>query len=111
MITFVAGHDMRFRPGTAELDEGSVATLQFKLANAIGTGTISGTPTITADSGVTLTTPSLSGTTLTTKVSGGSADRNYVLSVTMVTTAGETMLGAVELQWKQPGYEFRAGVR
>lgn len=111
MITFTAGHDMRFRPGTAELDEGSVSTLTFKLANAVGSGSISGTPTITSDSGLSFTTPSLSGTTLTTKVSGGIADRNYVTTVTMVTTAGETMLGSTVLQWKQPGYEFRAGVR
>lgn len=102
---------MRFRPATAELDEGSIATLTFKLANAIGSGTISGTPTVAADQDLSFTTPSLSGTTLTTKVSGGLADHNNIITVTMVTAAGETMLGTVGLEWKQPGYEFRAGVR
>lgn len=111
MITFVAGHDMRFRPGSAELDEGSVSNLTFKLANAVGTGSISGTPTVTTDRDLTFTAPSLSGTTLTTTVSGGLAGNNYIVTVTMVTAAGETMLGTIELEWKLPGYEFRAGVR
>lgn len=101
---------MRFRPASAELDEGSISQLQFKLANAIGSGSISGTPTIES-TGLTFAGTSLSGTTLITTVSGGLAERDYVLAITAVTTAGETKIGTVELEWKQPGYEFRAGVR
>ena len=111
MKTFTAAHDMRFRPSSAEFIEGGTYKLQFKLANAIGSDTISGTPTITS-SELTFTSTTLTGTTLTTKVSGGSANRNYIAYITMVsTTSAETTIGSVELEWKQPGYEFRAGVR
>lgn len=110
MLTFIAGPDLRFRPDSAELIEGATAKLQFKLANAVRSSSVSGTPTVVCTD-LTFASTTLSGTTLTTLVSGGSANRNYVIEVTMVTTAGETMKGSIEMEWKDFGFEERAGHR
>jgi hypothetical protein len=110
MRIFIAGHDMRFRPASAELVEGSTAKLQFKLAIPVGSSSISGTPTV-ACSDLTFASTALSGTNLTTIVSGGDAGQNNVLTITMVTSAGETMLGTVELEWKEAGEDSNAGSR
>lgn len=90
--------------------EGETNKLVFKLDAAAGPNTIDGTPTIEAD-GLTFTTPSISGTSVTTFVSGGEAGRNYVATITADLTSGETKVGAIELEWKAPGYDFRGGHR
>lgn len=110
MKTFIAGPDMRFRPDSAEMVEGETAKLQFILANAVGSSSVSGTPTV-VNSDLAFASASLSGTTLTTLVSGGVAGVNNIVEVTLVTALGETKIGTVTLEWKAPGFEFRAGLR
>lgn len=101
---------MQFRPSSFEMVEGSINKLIIKFGNLVGSGSVTGTPTLDGD-GLTFASTAISGSTLTSLVSGGTADRNYIVTVTAVLSTGETKVGAIELQWKQPGYEFRAGAR
>lgn len=109
MRTFTAGHDMRFRPTSAELIEGNTETLTFKLANPVGSSSITGTPTLTC-TGLTFASTSISGTTLTTKVSGGEADKVYTVELSMVTADGQTRIGTIDLEWKAAGFNSRTGI-
>jgi hypothetical protein len=88
--------------------EGETNRIVFDLGPAVMANTISGTPTIEA-TGLTFSAPSVSGTTVTTLVSGGSAGKDYVAEITAVLSSGETKVAALLLEWKAPGYDFRAG--
>lgn len=86
--------------------EGEVNRLVFNLAPVVGANTISGTPTITA-TGLTFTGTAVSGTNVTTFVSGGSADSDYIVTLTAALSSGETKVASVKLEWKKPGYDDR----
>ena len=98
---------MRLRPPSAEMIEGETNRLIFNLAPAVGGNTITGTPTIECDD-LTFTTPSVSGTNVTTFVSGGEAGRDYIVTITTVLSSGETKVAAITLEWKEPGFDSRA---
>ncbi len=98
---------MRLRPNSAEMIEGEVNRCIFNLAPAVGANTITGTPTIESD-GLTFSGVSASGSNVTAFVSGGSADTNYIVTLTAVLSSGETKVAAVTLEWKRPGFESRA---
>lgn len=87
--------------------EGETNRLMFNLAPAVGANTITGTPTLEC-SGLTFTNTSVSGTTVTSFVSGGSADTDYIVTITAVLSSGETKVAAVTLEWKKPGFDNRA---
>lgn len=89
------------------MTEGETNRLIFNLAPIVGANSVSGTPTLESD-GLTFTGTSVTGTTLTTKVSGGSGDRDYIVTITAVLSSGETKVGAVTLEWKKPGFDNRA---
>jgi hypothetical protein len=97
---------MRFRDPVREMTEGETNRVVFNLAPVAGSNTISGTPTLSAD-GLTFTGTSISGTTLTSKVSGGAAGTDYLVTVTAALSSGETKVGTVKLEWKRPGYDDR----
>jgi hypothetical protein len=97
---------MRLRPTSAEMIEGETNRMVFNLAPAVGANTISGTPTVTCD-GLTFASTAASGTTVSTLVSGGSADKDYIVKVTASLSSGETKVGAIRLKFKAPGYDDR----
>jgi hypothetical protein len=99
---------MKFRDPSRELIEGETRRLEFDMAAEVGANTISGTPTV-ACSGLTFASTSVSGTDVTTFVSGGQAGKNYIVEISAELSSNETVVGAVELQWKAPGYDFRSG--
>lgn len=99
---------MRYRKERYEMTEGETNLLEIDLAPTIGANTLSAFD-ITA-SGLTFTTPDVDDRTVTTKVSGGSAGTNYIATTTATLADGQTKVGAIILEWKAPGYEFRAGM-
>ena len=99
---------MRFRPNSAEIIEGSTERLVFNLTPVVGANTVTGTPTLEC-SGLTFASTSIAGKTVTTKVSGGSANRDYIVKVTALLSSGETKVGAIRLEFKEAGYDCRAG--
>lgn len=101
---------MKFRDPSRELIVGETRRLEFDMAAEVGANTIDGTPTVTC-SGLTFANTAASGTVVITFVSGGEAGKNYIVTVSADLTSDETVVGAVELQWKEPGYDFRAGRR
>jgi hypothetical protein len=101
---------VQLRPDRIELIEGATRLLTFDLSPAIRGGSITGTPTIEAP-GLTFTTPSVSGTTVTTLVSGGTAGKDDIAKITVSFNSGETDVAALLIEWKAPGYDFRAGRR
>lgn len=98
---------MRLRPNSAEMIEGETNRLVFNLAPAVGANTLTGTPTITCDEGLSFSGTAVSGTNVTTFVSGGLGDTDYIVKVSAVLSSGETKVGAIKLEWKKPGYEGR----
>ncbi len=101
---------IRFRPDSFEMNEGETNLLTIDLTAVKKSGTITGTPTV-ENSDLTFASTALDGTTLTSLVSGGVAGTNYVVTVSVVLGNGETKVGAIELEWKDPGYEYRTGTR
>ena len=99
---------MRLRPETAEMVEGETNKLVFNLAPAVGANTFQSTPTVTSDE-LTFAGTAASGSSVTTFVSGGVADRDYVVTVTAPLSSGETKVAAITLKWKRPGYIDRTG--
>lgn len=87
--------------------EGETNRVIFNLAPAVGANTITGTPTVEAD-GLTFSGISVSGTNVTAFVSGGSADTDYIVTLTAVLSSGETKVAAITLEWKKPGFDNRA---
>jgi hypothetical protein len=100
---------MRFRPDSFEMIEGETNKLQFNLGPAAGISSVSGTPVVSA-TGLTFASTAISGNTVTTFVSGGTAGRDYLAKVVATLSSGETKIGTVRLEWKEPGYDCRAGV-
>lgn len=100
---------MRLRPQSAEMIEGETNRLVFNLAPVAGANTVTGTPTVECD-GLTFAGTSVSGTTVSTFVSGGSGDTDYNVKITTVLSSGETKVGAITLEWKKPGYDSRSAV-
>lgn len=87
--------------------EGETNRVVFNLAPAVGANTITGTPTLTCDEGLTFAGTSVSGTNVSAFVSGGQADTDYIVKIATVLSSGETKVGAIKLEWKKPGYEGR----
>lgn len=86
--------------------EGETNRVVFNLAPAVGANTISGTPVVASD-GLTFSGTAVSGTSVTSFVSGGAADTDYIVSITATLSSGETKVGAVTLKWKKPGFDDR----
>jgi hypothetical protein len=101
---------MKFRDPSRELIVGETRRLEFDMAAEVGANSISGTPTVEC-TGLTFTNVAASGTDVIAFVSGGEANKNYIVEITATLSSNETVVGAVELQWKAPGYDFRAGRR
>jgi hypothetical protein len=87
--------------------EGETNRCVFSLAPVVGANTITGTPTIECD-GLTFSGTSVTGTTVSTKVSGGSANTDYIVKITAALSSGETKVGAIRLEWKAAGYDSRS---
>jgi hypothetical protein len=67
-------------------------TLTFEFAEKLAPGdALTGSPTITASSGITATAGSKSGTTVSTQVSGGTAGNEYTVSCRIGTTQGDVL--------------------
>lgn len=98
---------MRLRPDIAEMTEGETNRLVFQLGPVVGANSISGTPTVEC-SGLTFTGTTATGSTVSTFVSGGQADRDYIVSITATLSSGETKVGAIRLEWKAAGYDARS---
>ncbi len=86
--------------------EGETNRVIFNLAPAVGANTISGTPTVVSD-GLTFSSVSASGSNVSAFVSGGSADTDYIVTLTAVLSSGETKVASIKLEWKKPGFEGR----
>ena len=95
------------RPDNAEMIEGETKGFTFNLTPMAGASSITGTPTITCD-GLTISGTAISGKTVTTTVSGGTGDRDYILTLSAVLSSGETRIGAVKLECKTAGHSDRA---
>ncbi len=99
---------MRYRRDRYEMTEGETNLLEIDLAPTIGSTTLDAFD-ITA-SGLTFTTPDLDDRSVTTKVSGGTANTNYIATTTATLSDGQVKVGSVILEWKAPGYEYRTGL-
>jgi hypothetical protein len=88
--------------------EGETNRMVFNLAPAVGANTFSSTPTVECGD-LTFSGTSASGSTVTTFVSGGEAGRDYTVKLTAILSSGETKVAAINLEWKAPGEESRAG--
>lgn len=86
--------------------EGETNRLVFNLAPAVGSNSINGTPTIEC-SDLTFSGTAVSGTNVTTFVSGGAADRDYIVTLTTALSSGETKVASILLEWKKPGFDSR----
>jgi hypothetical protein len=99
---------MRFNPSNAEMTEGETNLCTFKLAPAVGANSFTSTPTLEC-TGLTFGTVTASGNQFRVLVSGGEADRDYIVKVTAPLSSGETKVGAIRLEWKAAGYDARSG--
>jgi hypothetical protein len=57
---------------------------------------LTGTPTLTSDTGITVTSTAISGDTVTCFVSGGTTGSKYKIEVVVDTVAGEILEGDVQ---------------
>lgn len=96
---------MRFRPDRFEMIEGETNRLEINLGPVSSGSSVSSLGL--ESSGLTFTTPSISGKTATSLVSGGAADTDYIVTITTALSSGETKVGAITLEWKRPGFEGR----
>lgn len=100
----------RFLPERIEVNEGATRAISMDISARIGSSTISGTPTLVSDpSGLTFTTPVVSGGTITARVSGGSARSNYHAKLTANLSNGEVEVAAFQIRFKEPTDTDSAG--
>lgn len=64
---------------------------------------VSGTPTVTADSGITATLVGTSGATVTVRVSGGTAGQTYNLAVGVILSTGDELTLPAVVSVVEPG--------
>lgn len=62
--------------------------------------------TWTVPSGITKASQAVSGSTVLARFSGGTADENYTIVVTAITSAGETLVAAFQIRVRTPEVAF-----
>lgn len=85
---------------------GETVKVAVSFAQQLGTGdSLTGTPTVTPDSGITTTSPSaptISGNTVVIWLSGGTSGVTYDIAVTVTTTGGYTLVADLEIEVTDP---------
>lgn len=99
---------MRFRKDRHEMVEGEVNKVELDLRPIAGANNV--TSVTYSNSALTFEDEAISGTDASMFVSGGTAGRDYIVTVTAELSSGETKVGAFLLKWKAPGYDDIAGV-
>lgn len=88
--------------------DGSVTWTCEALASSSLQRTVSGTPTWTADTGVTVASQSVSGTKGTALLSGGTEGQRYMVRVQATCSDSSTPVASFWLSFKRPAREVRA---
>ena len=89
---------MRLKPNDSpcmELNE--KRNFQFKLSGAVGANTISGTPTVANDTGLTIGTVSTSGTQVTVPITAATTG-THMVKVTATLSSAEIIVGVVRVK-------------
>jgi hypothetical protein len=90
MQQFATPEGVVFPAHLQDMAYGDTITLTWNLGAAIGSNTISSISFLSCPNDFTFTAPSVSGGTVTTKISGGKCDRDYKITGTLITSDGQT---------------------
>jgi hypothetical protein len=99
---------MRLRPDRLEMTAGETRKVEIDLGPTAGANTISGTPVWTGN-GLTIASEAVSGTVASAFVSGGDANKNYIVTLASDLSSLETVVGAFTVEVKAAGLDARAG--